>query len=144
MPCLRLLVATLITAHVSAIVCLEGFFADPGHKGGRVQMQYPQYDPPTDSDKGCKCSGATGAIACECGSGEDAAIQEGGLRACGDGWIIAMVSQRGNICARVTKGGEITAWEVIEESVGVMPGVGDMAKCRMNRIQSSASRKGGD
>ncbi|CAK9012932.1 unnamed protein product [Durusdinium trenchii] len=90
-----------------------GEFANPGHKTGRLEMLF----------------------------GEDTGIQANALRPCGEDWIVGIIAKvGGNVCAKVTRLGEITTWKSIEPSVGKMPcgssggACGDGAKGRMLRI----------
>jgi len=54
--------------------------------------------------------------------GTDRAIQEAAIKRCGDGWILALMTQEGgNVCATVDNKGNIKEWESIEKSVGMLP-----------------------
>jgi hypothetical protein len=44
----------------------------------------------------------------------DKEVLEGSLRPCGMNWITAFASEKGNVCAKVTKEGQITTWNVID------------------------------
>lgn len=49
----------------------------------------------------------------------DTAKREGGLRQCGDDWILALNTEKGgNVCAIVDKRGNIKKWKTIEGSTG--------------------------
>ena len=63
-----------------------GEFAYPGHKGSRLELVH----------------------------GNDTGRQANALRPCGDDWIIGLISDQGNVCAKVTRLGEIVTWKVIE------------------------------
>jgi len=86
----------------------SGAFSPPGHGSGRLDVAH----------------------------GDDEAVQEGSLRPCGDGWITGLVSGRGNVCARVTRTGEVSVWKVIDPSVGLMP-------CSTNGHNCGDKRHGG-
>lgn len=89
-----------------------GEFASPGHKGSRLELVH----------------------------GNDTGRQANALRPCGDDWIIGLISDQGNVCAKVTRLGEIVTWKVIEPLVAGMPcgssggNCGDGAPGRMVRI----------
>ena len=51
----------------------------------------------------------------------DTGRQANALRPCGDGWIMGIISDGGNVCAKVSRFGAITTWKVIESSVGCTP-----------------------
>ncbi|CAL1141683.1 unnamed protein product, partial [Cladocopium goreaui] len=89
-----------------------GEFASPGHKGSRLELVH----------------------------GNDTGRQANALRPCVDDWIIGLISDQGNVCAKVTRLGEIVTWKVIEPLVAGMPcgssggNCGDGAPGRMVRI----------
>ena len=66
-----------------------GEFARPGHKGSRVKMVH----------------------------GDDTGRQANALRPCGDDWIMGIITDQGNVCAKVTRLGEIVTWKIIESEV---------------------------
>lgn len=90
----------------------SGAFHPPGHGSGRLDMKF----------------------------GDDSGIQANSIRPCDDGWITAIITNNGNVCARITKDGVISVWKVIEQSVGKMPCMSNGANCgdgaagRMARI----------
>ncbi|CAE7562026.1 unnamed protein product [Symbiodinium sp. CCMP2456] len=90
----------------------EGAFAPPGHKTGRLELSV----------------------------GNDTGLQANALRPCGEGWLVGIIADSGNVCAKVSRLGEILLWKVIEASVGKMPcgssgkNCGDQAPGRMLRL----------
>ena len=89
-----------------------GAFAPPGHKTGRLELVV----------------------------GNETGLQANTLRPCGEDWLVAIIADTGNVCAKVTKLGEVALWRVIEASVGKMPcgsnggNCGDQAPGRMLRL----------
>jgi len=111
------------------------------HNHGTVYMQQyglvePKGNFATEVDeKGRHAAHSTGRL--ELTYNDDDAVLEGGLRQCGEDWILALVTkQNGNVCAKVSKGGVIQKWVSIEASVGLMP-------CSPSGGNCGDGRKGG-
>ena len=82
-----------------------GNFRYVGHRGG-MDLKFPQ-------DEGY-----------DYGYGDDdsdKALQANAIRPCGEDWILAFPSDKGNVCAQITRLGEINIWKVIDEAVAKMP-----------------------
>ena len=101
-----------------------GNFRYVGHKGG-MDLKFPQdegYDYGYGDDE------------------SDKALQANAIRPCGEDWILAFPSDKGNVCAQITRLGEINIWKVIDEAVAKMPcgasggNCGDGAPGRMLRL----------
>jgi len=101
-----------------------GNFRYIGHKGG-MDLKFPQdegYDYGYGDDE------------------SDKALQANAIRPCGEDWILAFPSDKGNVCAQITRLGEINIWKVIDEAVAKMPcgssggNCGDGAPGRMLRL----------
>jgi len=87
-------------------------FSPPGHKTGRLELSV----------------------------GNDTGVQANALKPCGEGWLVGIIADSGNVCAKISRLGEILLWKVIEASVGKMPcgssgkNCGDQAPGRMLRL----------
>ncbi|CAE7736108.1 unnamed protein product, partial [Symbiodinium necroappetens] len=101
-----------------------GNFRYVGHRGG-MDLKFPQdegYDYGYSDDE------------------SDKALQANAIRPCGEDWILAFPSDKGNVCAQITRLGEINIWKVIDEAVAKMPcgasggNCGDGAPGRMLRL----------
>jgi len=58
-----------------------------------------------------------GRLELSCPAQSDVGRSEGAIRPCGHGWIMGIVTDKGNICARVNRYGKFVKWELIEASL---------------------------
>ena len=59
----------------------------------------------------------------------DIARQANAIRPCGEDWIMGFISDKGNVCAKISKLGEVMVWKVIEEAIARMPCASNGGNC---------------
>ena len=60
---------------------------------------------------------------------KDIARQANALRPCGEDWITGFISDKGNICAKISRLGDILEWKVIEPAIARMPCASNGGNC---------------
>jgi len=97
-----------------------------------------QFAPGPDGRSGHK----PGRMELSCPAKGDVGRAEGAIRPCGTGWIMAIVTDKGNVCARIDRYGKFLQWEVVESNTWHDPDTLNLKQYyynKMNRIATLGS-----